>query len=196
MTTQLSAPIRLSIAALGVAAAALGASGPTLAGDGGPTNCVDVTGKNTGRVGCYEDVWVDGTQIRMTFSNQGFDGATPKDLDPFYVIAPQTDRPQGPMASFPHDHVVGAAPAQNRGAYSTKLQGFFVLCSGQGIASGACESAWLTPPGGSPLPFAHTVDGQQLTSSEAIEAAAAHGDLALIDLGPSAVIVGSLTGRR
>src|SRR5439155_2973583 len=102
-----------------------------------------------------EDVWAAGVEHRMTFSNQGFKGATPKDLDGFYVIAPQTDRPQGaPPNTFPHDHVVRDVPSQNHGSYSVQLQGFFVLCSGQGIVNGACVPSWTSIGSSDPLPFA------------------------------------------
>ena len=159
----------------------------------GLRNCVDLTGRQFGRVGCYELVWVDGEEVRMTFSQQHYTGAKPGDLDPFYVLAAQTATPQGPMTGFTHDHVVRSGPRGNGGAYSVQLQGVFVLCTGQGLASGACEAAWIAPDG-DPLPFAARVDGHQLTSTESIEAAAADGDLALLNLGPDAVIVGSVTG--
>jgi hypothetical protein len=177
-----------------IATVSLGAAGQAaLAGDGGGLrNCVEITGPQSGRVGCYELVWADGVQYRMTFSNTSFDGATPRPLDPFYVLAPQTDAPQGyPPNTFPHDHVIRAIPAGNHGIYSVRLQGFFVLCTGQGIASGACAPAWTSLGGPDPMPFAATVNGHALTSTDAIEAAAAAGDLALINLGPNAVIVGS-----
>ena len=162
----------------------------------GIRNCVDITGRQSGHVGCYENVWADGAQYRMTFSNQGFDGATPRELDPFYVLAPQTDAPQGyPPNTFPHDHVVRAIPAGNEGSYSVRLQGYFVACSAQGLTTGACVPTWTSLGGPDPLPFATTVDGQPLTSAEAIEAAADAGDLALIHLGPGAVIVGTISGR-
>jgi hypothetical protein len=159
----------------------------------GLRNCVDITGAQFGRVGCYEDVWADGVEYRMTFSNQHFAGSKPGPLDPFYVLAPQSDTAQGPMAGFPHDHVVRSVPNKGHGAYSVQLQGFFVLCTGQGLVSGACDALW-TSPGGDPLPFAVSVNGHGLRSARAIEAAAAAGDLALVNLGPSAVIVGSVTG--
>src|ERR1700686_1366360 len=92
----------------------------------GLRNCVDRPVAQSGRVGCWEEVWANGAQYRMTFSNTSFKGATPKALDPFYVVAPQTDAPQGaPPNTFPHDHVVRDIPAQNHGDYSVKLQGFF-----------------------------------------------------------------------
>jgi hypothetical protein len=117
----------------------------------------------------------------------------PRGLDPFYVVAAQTDMPQGaPPNTFAHDHVVRAVPHQNHGQLSVRLQGFFVLCSGQGIVSGACVPTW-TSLGGDPMPLATTVAGEPLTSTEAIESAANAGDLALINLGPGAVIVGSVT---
>ncbi len=183
-----------SIAVAAIATLAIGGSAQATSG-GGLTNCVDVTGKAINRVGCYEDVWSGGTQYRMTFSNLQFNGNTPKDLDPFYVIAPQTAQPQGPMATFPHDHTVNAIPKGNGGTYSTKLQGFFVLCSGQGLLSGACVPLWIAPAG-DPLPFAQRVDGHGLTSTQAIESAAGAGDLVLVNLGPSAVIVGSVSATH
>jgi hypothetical protein len=179
-----------------VAAAALAAV--TLAGTaqpangGGIRNCVDITGPQAGRVGCYEKVWSGGIEYRMTFSNVTFSGNAPQDLDPFYVLAPQRAEAQGYSPAFLHDHVSRMTPKGNGGTYSTRLQGYFVLCSGQGLISGACVPLW-TAPGAGPLPFAQTIHGHELTSTEAIEAAAAAGDLVLVNLGPTAVIVGSLS---
>jgi hypothetical protein len=185
----LVATMALGVVALGLATA------PSATG-AGLRNCVDVAGPQSGRVGCYEFVWADGTQVRMTFSNQSFKGATPKELDPFYVLAPQSDAPQGaPPNTFPHDHVVRSVPSHNHGDYSVRLQGFFVLCSGQGIVSGSCLPAWTTV-GTDQLPFAQTVNGHHLTSTEVIESAANAGDLALINLGPGAVIVGAVTASN
>ena len=174
------------LALIGIAAAPVGAAGLR--------NCVDVTGPQSGRVACYENVWADGAQVRMTFSNQSFDGAKPGGLDPFYVVAAQTGTPQGaPPNTFAHDHVVRSVPSQNHGQYSVQVQGFFVVCSGQGIVSGACDPVW-TSLGGDPMPLAGHVDGQLLTSTEAIESAADAGNLVLINLGPGAVMVGTVTG--
>lgn len=197
-TTRIQTATRLFIAAmaLGTLGLGLGLAAAPSTDAAGLRNCVDVSGPQSGRGGCYEKVWADGTEVRMTFSNQGFDGATPRALDPFYVVAAQADVPQGaPPNTFAHDHVVRAVPQQNHGSYSLKLQGFFVMCSGQGIVSGACVPVW-TSLGGDPLPFAKTVRGQLLTSTEAIESAAAAGNLALINLGPGAVIVGAVTGAN
>ncbi len=183
-----------SIAAMALAATAFSLATAPAATGAGLRNCVDVTGPQAGRAGCYEVVWADGAQVRMTFSNTRFSGATPRALDPFYVLAPQTDTPQGaPPNTFPHDHVVRGGPHQNHGQYSVELQGFFVLCSGQGIGSGACVPAF-TAVGSDTLPFARTVDGHSLTTTEAIESAANAGDVALINLGPDAVIVGAVGG--
>jgi hypothetical protein len=194
MTRRIQSIFRLSIATMSLAVVAIGLATAPSAGAAGLRNCVDVSGPQSGRVGCYEDVWAGGSQVRMTFSNTQFGGAAPKDLDAFYVIAPQTATPQGaPPATFPHDHVVRDVPSQSHGAYSVTLQGFFVLCSGQGIGSGACVPDWTSIPGAGTLPFARTVGGQALTSVEPIEAAAAAGDIALVNLGPDAVIVGAVT---
>ena len=195
ITTRIQATTRLFLATISLAAVVLALGAAPAAGAAGLRNCVDITGPQSGRVGCYEDVWADGAEYRMTFSNTRFTGATPKDLDPFYVLAPQTEKPQGwPPNTFFHDHVVRGVPSQIDGGYSVQLQGFFVVCSGQGIVSGACVPVW-TAAGGDPLPFAKTVDGQPLTSTDAIESAAGAGNVALINLGPGAVIVGTISGR-
>jgi hypothetical protein len=194
ITTRIQTTTRLFIATISLAAVALALVAAPAAGAAGLRNCVDVTGPQSGRAGCFEDVWADGTQYRMTFSNTRFTGTTPSALDPFYVLAPQTDKPQGaPPNTFPHDHVVRDVPAQNHGSYSVQMQGYFVLCSGQGIVSGACVPAWTSVGGPDPLPFASTVNGRPLTSAGAIESAADAGNLALVNLGPGAVIVGAVT---
>lgn len=193
ITTRFQSMTRLFMATVSVAAVAVALVAAPAAGAAGLRNCVDITGPQSGIAGCYEDVWANGAQYRMTFSNTRFSGATPADIDPFYVLAAQTDQPQGsPPNTFAHDHVVRAVPGQIGGPSSGRMQGFFVLCSGQGIVSGACVPTW-TSLGGDPLPFAKTVEGQPLTSTAAIESAAAAGDLALINLGPGAVIVGAVT---
>ena len=192
--TNIRTLISSSVAAAAIALMAVG--GVAQAADGGGIrNCVDLTGKQANQVGCYEHVWSGDAEYRMTFSNLTFGGSTPKDLDAFYVIAPQRAEAQGPVPTFPHDHVVRDIPKANGGAYTTKLQGFFVLCSGQGLISGACVPLW-TAPGGDALPFAKSVDGHDLTSTDTIEADAAAGDLVLVNLGPTAVIVGSISAVR
>lgn len=183
------------IAAFTIAALALLLPAAPAALGGGLRNCVDVPVAQSGRVGCWEDVWADGVQVRMTFSNTTFEGAAPRGLDGFYLVGAQTDAPQGaPPNTFAHDHVVRDVPAQNHGSYTVQLQGFFVLCSGQGIVSGACVPAWTFLGGPDPLPLATTVNGQPLTSTDSIESASADGLVALINLGPGAVIVGTISG--
>jgi hypothetical protein len=197
MTTRLHTASRLVLAGLALVAMSYAVATAATAEAAGLRNCVEIPDPpQFGRVGCYELVWADGVEYRMTFPNQGFDGATPKELDPFYVLAPQTDQPQGyPPNTFPHDHVVRAVPDGNQGTYSTKLQGFFVVCSAEAITSGACVPAWTSVGFPDPLPLAMTVNGQPLTSTEAIESAADAGLLTLVNLGPGAVIVGTISGR-
>ena len=197
-TSRIHSIARLFVATLALAGTTVGlvAIAPTTDA-AGLRNCVDIPNPpQSGRVGCYELVWSDGVQYRMTFPNQTLDGATPKALDPFYVLAPQTSAPQGyPPNTFAHDHVVRALPAGNHGTYSVQLQGFFVVCSGEGIVSGACVPAWTSVGGPEQLPLATTVNGQSLTSTEAIESAADAGLVVPINLGPGAVLVGTISGR-
>src|SRR5919106_1136292 len=190
-TPRLRSAFSMFVAAVALGGMALGVASVQPTEAAGLRNCVEILGPQSGRVGCYELVWADGVQYRMTFSNQSFDGATPQDLDPFYVLAPQSEDPQGyPPNTFAHDHVARAIPAGNRGTYTTKLQGYFVYCSEQGIDSGACVAA-SSPVG----PLVQTVNGHSLTSTEAIESAANAGLVALINLGPTAVIVGTISGH-
>lgn len=197
ITTRIQTTTRLFIATLGLAAVIVGLVAAPAVGAAGLRNCPDITGPQAGRAGCYEDVWAGGVQVRMTFSNTSFHGATPQPLDAFYVIAPQTDTPQGaPPNTFPHDHVVRDVPAGNHGNYSVHLQSFFVFCSAVGIGTGACVPAMTTIPGLGTVPFAKTVNGQPLTSADAIESAAAAGLVTPINLGPSSVIVGSISGHE
>jgi hypothetical protein len=198
MTTRLQTASRLFVAAAALAGMTYAvATAATTADAAGLRNCVEIPDPpQSGRVGCYELVWSGDVEYRMTFPEQSFNGATPKELDPFYVLAPQTDNPQGyPPNTFPHDHVVRAIPAGNQGTYSTKLQGFFVLCSDEGIANDACVPAWTAVGFPEPVPLATTVNGQPLTSTEAIESAADAGLLILMNLGPGGVLVGTISGR-
>jgi hypothetical protein len=183
--------VRATVAAAAIAVLSFG-TGAQPAHAGGIRNCVDITGKQVGRVGCYENVWAGDVEYRMTFSTVTFSGNAPQDLEPFYVLAPQGAVAQGPVPTFPHDHVVRAIPTANAGTYTTRLQGFFVFCTEQGLVSGACTPEWLNA-GGGVAPFAKWVDGHALTSSDAIESAAADGDVVLVNLGPTAVIVGAIS---
>ena len=58
----------------------------------------------------------------MTFSNTRFSGQTPRDLSPFYVLAPQGATAQGTLP-FGHDHVIRTDPASpgNVGMYAYSL---------------------------------------------------------------------------
>jgi hypothetical protein len=182
-----------TMAFTGLAFIALGAAGSAgSAQAAGLRNCTEITGGFL-RSGCWEDVWAGGAEYRMTFATgccSQFKGKVPGDLDNFYVIAPQDEPPQSLAASFRHDHVVRDIPKQNQGSYSTRLHGFFVVCSEAGIASGACVFELNSPAPGLTLPFAKTVNGQALTSVEPLEAAVDAGLITLVDTG--AVIVGSI----
>ena len=170
-----------------VAALALGAAAVPTVGAAGLTNCIEVTGPAATLRGCWENVWVDGVEYRMTFfgATKPFNGSVPtENLGNLYVVGPQTDTPQSLDHPFMHDHVVPALPGQNGGQYMPIYEGILVLCSEQGIVSGACVP---TNTG-----LAITVNGQSLTSVEAIEAAAAAGLVTLVSAG---VIIGALGVR-
>jgi hypothetical protein len=192
-TFQPASRILLSTVAIAALALALPAAAPPRAA--ALTNCIEI-GPDAPLRGCWENVWVDGVEYRMTFfgGEKPFKGHVPAEkLGEFYVIGPQTDMPQSLDHPFMHDHVVAAVPRQNGGEYTPIYQGILVLCSAEGLASGDCVATFSTPPGGSgPIPLATTVNGQSLTSTEAVEAAAAAG---LVTLAPAGVLVGAIGGN-
>jgi len=188
MITRSQNTTRVRIAILAVAALTLVLAAAPPVHATGVGNCGDVTPLRP-LAACTEMVWANGVQYSMTFSNTQFAGATPAILDNFYVIAPQTDTPQGPPVPFPHDHVIGDVPPNNHGDYNVRLHGFLVFCSAQGISSGGCVPTMTSTPFGI-VPLAKTVNGQNLTSVGPIESPANSGLLVLFDTG--AVLVGTI----
>jgi hypothetical protein len=143
-------------------------------------NCTDLTRHSPA---CYELVWVNGVQVKMTFSQSGNPrpGNARAEVNSFYVIAPQTGEVQG-TAPFLHDHTVGVSPSQNRGP-SVFWHGYFVVCSATGISTGRCVPVSSVIPGLGSIPLAESVDGQKLTSVDVIESYVNSGLLTLIDTG-------------
>ena len=153
-----------------------------------PVNCVNQTHLGA----CYEFVWVNGVQVRMTFPQAG----TPISPVPnakvqnFYVIAQQTDTPQGDLPAN-HDHTIQAAPGDP--GWTPFMHGYFVICSAEGLASGDCVAV-DTDFGFGALPLAQSVNGEPLTSAETIEAGIDAGLLDLVDT--TAVFIGTVSPAR
>ncbi len=175
--THLQNTIRVRIAIMTIAALTLVLASVPRAQATGLPNC-----NESGSSPCFEMVWVNGVQVPMTFAQAPFLATPNAKIDPFYVIAPQTDTPQGGPVPFFHDHVVGDAPQQNHGDYNVILHGFLVLCSAQGISSGGCVPTFISSPQGI-IPFAKTVNGQMLISADPIESPANSGLIVLVDTG-------------
>ena len=146
----------------------------------GVRNCVDLTGRSPA---CYELMWVDGVQVKMTFPQSGNPrpGTSNAEVHNFYVIAPQTDEAQG-TAPFLHDHVLDVSPRQHLGPI-VFWHGYFVVCSAEGISTGRCVSTPSSIAGLGTLPLADSVNGRMLTSADRIEAFVDSGLLTLIDTG-------------
>jgi hypothetical protein len=137
-------------------------------------------------------VWVNGVEVRMTFP-QAAHPISPvpnAKVQNFYVIAPQTDTPQGDLPAN-HDHTIQAAPGDP--GWTPFMHGYFVVCSDAGLTSGACVAV-SSDFGFGPLPLAQSVNGQPLTSAETIEAGIAAGLLDLVDTG--AVFLGTVSPAR
>ena len=183
--------IRLMAAAVGIAA--LASSMLTAAGSAaeaaGLTNCVTAIR----HVACWENVWVDGREVRMTFAQAGdpMPAIPNAKTQPFYVVAPQTDTPQGDVPAFVHDHTIAAAPGS--AGWTPFMHGYYVICSAESISTGACEYSLRTIPGGE-IPLALSVNGEPLTSAARIEAGIDAGLLVAIDTG--AVFVGTVSPAR
>jgi hypothetical protein len=154
-----------------------------------PVNCVDATRL----VACYELVWVDGVQRRMTFPQAGVpvDRVPSTNVQNFYVMAPQTSEPQAALP-FLHDHTIAGLPRD--GGHTVFLHGYFVACSAEGLSSGACVATISEVPGFGTLPLAKTVNGEELTSTEVIESAVEAGLLTLIDT--TAVFIGVVNPNK
>lgn len=173
--------LTLSLGAVVLAAVAFLVPAASPAHAAGLINCVPLSLIDRSGA-CWESVWVNGVQRRMVFAQEAmeFPGAIHSDrVGNFYVIAPQTDTPQGALP-FRHDHTVADT-------HFTKLHGYLVFCSEAGITSGSCETP--TPS----FPLAKTVNGQTLESADAIESAASSGLVTLFDTG--ATFAANVTGN-
>jgi hypothetical protein len=170
-----------AVAFAAVAAVALIVPASSSAQAAGLVNCVDLLIQANRAGACWESVWVDGAEKRMVFPQeaQEFPGTIQSDrVGPFYVIAPQTAVPQGALP-FQHDHTVADSNF-------TKLHGYLVFCSAAGITSGSCVPA-------TGFPLARTVNGQSLTTIEAIESGVNAGLLTLLDT--QATFAAHITGK-
>ena len=152
----------------------------------------------SGATPCFEKVWVDGAQVKMTFVDLNPQPHSPSDIN-FYVLAPQTGHPQGGPVPFFHDHVTSDTQPdeeshdENHGDLNVlHYHGFFVFCSAEGITSGDCVPTMTSFPGDGTVPFAKTVNGHRLISADRIESGVNSGLLTLIDTG--AVFTASLPG--
>jgi hypothetical protein len=174
--------IRARIATTTVAAATIVLAAAALATDTAAasplqtarlTNC----GASGATTPCFEKVWSDGNQVKMTFVDLNPAPSTAPTHN-FYVLAPQVRTPQGTVP-FLHDHVIGDVSTGNLVRY----HGYFVLCSALGIASGGCVPSMTSIPGLGTIPFAKTVNGQKLTSAGPIESPENAGLLTIFDTG-------------
>jgi hypothetical protein len=153
-----------------------------------PVNCLNRTHQGA----CWELVWVNGVEVRMTFPQAGDPLPTIPNarVQNFYVMAAQTATPQGFVPPI-HDHTIQAAPGDP--GWTPFMHGYFVLCSAAGLSSGDCVAV-STDFGFGPLPLAQSVNGEPLTSAEMIEAGIDAGLLDLVDTG--AVFLGTVSPAR
>jgi hypothetical protein len=152
-----------------------------------PVNCVHQTHQGA----CYEFVWVHGVEVRMTFPQGGdpLPHVPNAKVQNFYVIAAQTDTPQGDVPSPIHDHTIQAGPGDP--GWTPFMHGYFVTCA-EGLTSGC--AAVSTDFGFGALPLAQSVNGEPLTSAETIEAGIDAGLLDVVDTG--AVFIGTVSPAR
>ena len=186
---QLRTTTRVRLATIAFAALALVLAAAPPAQAAGLIDCV----VQTHRGACYELVWVNGVEVRMTFSQAGNPVSTIPNakVQNFYVIAAQTDTPQGYVPPI-HDHTIQVAPG-DRG-WTPFMHGYFVVCSAEGLTSGDCVAVVTDFPGFGTLPLAQSVNGEPLTSAETIEAGIDAGLLVAVDTG--AVFIGTVSPAR
>jgi hypothetical protein len=154
-----------------------------------PVNCLEQTHQGA----CWELVWVNGVEVRMTFPQAGDPLPTIPNakVQSFYVIAAQTDTPQGFVPPI-HDHTIQAAPGDP--GWTPFMHGYFVVCSAEGLASGDCVAVVTDFPGFGTMALAQSVNGEPLTSAETIEAGVDAGLLDLVDT--TAVFLGTVSPAR
>ena len=186
ITKRLPSAIRLLVAAGALGATAVGVATALPVDAAGLRNCVDVRLEGRSRrllragLGrqrpASDDVLEPGVEVRRSSS-------TPSTCS----------RPRQTSAGRSAEHVP-ARPRRperarrNRGNYSVKLQGFLVPVQRPGHHQRRMRPVVHVVGGPDPLPFATTVNGHALTSSDAIESAAGSGLVALVNLGPNAVM--------
>ena len=189
MSRLISRSITIAVAVVSIAISLFVWAIPTAEAAEGPVNCVNQTHQGA----CYEFVWVNGVEVRMTFSQAGhpLSHIPNAKVQNFYVIAPQTDTPQGDIPPV-HDHTIKAAPGDP--GWTPFMHGYFVLCSPEGLISGDCLATFTEFPGFGTLPLAKSVDGEPLTSAETIEAGVDAGLLVAVDTG--AVLIGTVSPAR
>ena len=154
-----------------------------------PVNCLHRTHQGA----CWELVWVNGVEVRMTFPQAGNPLPTIPNakVQNFYTIAAQTDTPQGFVPPI-HDHTIQAAPGDP--GWTPFMHGYFVVCSDAGLTSGGCVAVVTDFPGFGVLQLAQSVNGEPLTSAETIEAGIDAGLLVAVDT--TAVFVGTVSPAR
>ena len=186
---QLHAMTRVRVATMAIAALTLVLVAAPQAQAAGLINCVE----QTHRGACYEFVWVNGVEVRMTFPQAGNPLPTIPNAKTqnFYTIAAQTDTPQGFVPPI-HDHTIQAAPGDP--GFTPFMHGYFVICSAEGLTSGDCVATFTPIPGDGTLPLAKSVNGQPLTSAETIEAGIDAGLLVALDT--TAVLIGTVSPAR
>ena len=186
---QLQTKTGLRVATMAIAALALVLVAAPQAQAAGLINCVE----QTHRGACYEFVWINGVEVRMTFPQAGTPLSTISNakVQNFYVIAAQTDTPQADFGPI-HDHTIQAAPGDP--GWTPFMHGYFVICSAEGLTSGDCAATFTQIPGDGTLPLAKSVNGQPLTSAETIEAGIDAGLLVAVDT--TAVLIGTVGPAR
>ena len=154
-----------------------------------PVNCLQRTHQGA----CWELVWVNGVEVRMTFPQAGNPLPTIPNakMQNFYTIAAQTDTPQGFVPPI-HDHTIQAAPGDP--GWTPIMHGYFVICSAEGLTSGDCVAVVTDFPGFGTLQLAQSVNGEPLTSAETIEAGIDAGLLVALDT--TAVFIGTVSPAR
>ena len=184
--TRIRSTASSAVATMALATIAFGLAAAAAGNGAGLRNCVEITGKKSGGVGCYELVWVDGDAGPDDVLEHRASRARRRR----HSTRSTSWRPDRQPAGLPAEHLP-ARPRRPRRSRPEPRRATAPSCRASSScaavrASPAAHAFRRGPPSAGPSScrLRRPSTARSLTSTGVIEAAADAGLLALINLGP------------